>query len=558
MECKENNLINKQAIMYPLKIFFVFLLISISLMSVSAQSWISLNGTGEVKVNDSNSLDNFSKATWNMWINQNVYNANAGIAGKYRAVTGGRSYIIRTSLTNGSSISVILSKDGINNGFYTSLSSKQCGVRKNGEWTMITLTYDGNLITYYRNGIKCDSDTTVLNSIYNSSSPLRLGAGNSVYFNGGIDEYAFYEQNLSDMQIERLYNESQYGKKLGKSIPVLVYHITDNINDPIAVNDTNFKQQMKLLYDNNFETVTMKEYNEWREGNFSMPEKPVLIIFDDGFSTVYKNAKPVLDQYGFVATVAIVTRYASFTSNSSGYMRWEELNNLKNSGWDLQSHSITHSHMLRLNQSQFRYELLQSREIIENKTGKEPTSFIFPFHESNSTYTQICGEYYSLCWTQGSYYPTYNYISTDGKKYMSLRRININNSISLPIFASHFGKDMNFAGKWNMEEGSGSTTEDSSGRGNTGYLLAGANWVSGTDVVSAFASLNLYKTAKESLNQSKKDKKEKKEKEDIDNIIDTDKGKSSMNNYPEEKIPYPDNMDIEGYYYATHDLSNMS
>lgn len=527
-----------------LKTIFVVILLFSSVSFISSES-VYLNGTGEVRVNDAPELDGFNKATWNMWVSQEAYNNNAGMVGKYKATTGGRSYLLRTSLTN--SVSVIISQDGVNSGVYSSLSSRKCGVRSNGEWTMITIVYDGSLVKYYRDGILCDQDTTSIKSIYNSNSPLRLGGGNSIYFRGGVDEYTFYNQNLSSDQILRLYNESIYGTNLGESIPVLVYHeIRNPANDAIVVSPENFYAQMNYLKQNGFTTITMDDFNKWRDGDFIMPEKPVILTFDDGFTTVYTNAKPIMDSNDFVGSVPVVTRYASFTGNNTGYMRWSEINSLVNDGWDIQSHSITHSHLLTLNQSEFRYQLQNSKELIKNKTGSNPTSFVFPFHESNATYTQICGEYYDLCWTQGSLNPTYDFKSTNGKTYLSLRRINIVNSITLPEFASYLGKETDKVGEWNMEEGAGTTTADTSGNNNVGNLLSGASWSVSSKLTSTGSrSLAISSDKMEIPSLNKKSKII----DGIDNVIDNDLNKKSLK-ITKEKKKYPENMDIEGNYYS--------
>lgn len=547
MKYKKNNIINKQALIFLTLIVFGFFLIFLSIISVSAEAWIGLNGTSEVRVNDSNSLDGFSKATWNMWVKEDMYNNNAGILGKYSATTGGRSYLIRTSLKNGTSI--IISKDGINSGSYTSALGRACGVRENNKWTMITLTYDGSLIKYYRNGVLCDQDQTLISSVYNSYSPLRFGGGNSIFFNGGIDEFTIYDENLASNQIVRLYNESVYGSDLGQSIPVLVYHkIEEPAKDLISVSPAQFQQQMEYLNQNDFQTITLSDYATWRDGNYNLPKKAIILVFDDGFLSVYNTAKPIMDQYGFVGSVITVTRYASFTSNTSGYMKWFQIKDLSDYGWSIESHGLTHSHMLTLSESQFRNELLSSKQIITNMTGKTPLSFVFPFHESNKTYANICGEYYPLCWTQGSLNPTYDFKSTPGKEYLSLRRINVAYLTTFKEFNDFLRRDTDKAGEWIMEEGSGNTTADTSGNKNLGKLLNGASWyfVESNTLKSAIASLNNYNVKISSVNENSINKKD-----NIDNIIDSDKGKAPMKLQKEKN--WPDNMDIEGDYYKNHD-----
>jgi len=509
-----------------------------SLASVLATESINLDGkTGEVKVSDSNSLEGFNEATWNMWVNQKNYVNNAGIIGKYAARTGQRSYLIRTSYTNGTSI--VLSQDGVNVGTYGSALSKGCGVRTNDQWSMITVTYNGSLITYYRNGVKCDQDQTSITALFPSPSPVRLGGGNNIFFSGGIDEFTIYNKSLNPEQITRIYNESNYGTNLGESIPVLVYHkVEDGINETIKVSTTQFRQQMEYLKKNGFNAITLRDYDGWRAGNFNMPEKAIILVFDDGFSSVYTNAKPIMDEQGFVGSIATVTRYASFTSNTSGYMNWVQTKSLSDKGWDIESHGLTHSHLLTLNESQFRNELLSSREIITNKTGKTPTSFVFPFHESNDRYASICGEYYSLCWTQGSLNPTYDFKSTSGTRYLSLRRINVVDITSSKDFADFLRMDTDKAGEWYMEEGSGTNTADTSGNNNLGFLMNGASWA----VVSMSSRSISNMLATDTLSSTELDKQL--DVNDMkDNIKDSDKGKPDMK--IDKKQKWPDNMPIE-------------
>jgi hypothetical protein len=260
-----------------------------------------------------------------------------------------------------------------------------------------------------------------------------------------------------------------------------------------------------------------------------------------------------MDQYGFIGTIPIVTRYASFTGNNTGYMRWTEIEDLTDAGWGVESHSTNHSHMLSLTEAQFRLELSYSKELIADKTGKTPSSFIFPFHESNITHTQICGEYYELCWTQGSLNPSYDFISTPGKEYLGLRRINIVESTTIETFAGYFGKDTDKFGEWKMEEGEGNITDDTSGSNNVGYLLDGALWSYEIESLFVARSVNLVEDSVSKIKSKKENKKEK----DIDNIIDSDKRKSPIK-LEKEKDMWPENMNIEGDYYATHETQNLS
>ncbi len=466
--------------------------IAVNVINQGQEIWIKLNNdSGELIVNDSPSLDNgtgLSSATWNIWATQNKYKLNAGLFGKYQPVAGNRSYVIRTSDVDG--ISVVLSADGTNIISYSSNTSRDCGMRNNNEWTLITVTYDGSHIIYYRNGVRCDSDSTTINSLRNSPVPLRIGGGNSVFFNGSIDDILMYNKGLPGHQIYRFYQESEHGLAGRQTIPALIYHrVTDPADASDKISTNNFNQQIAYLHDNNFTTITTENFNQWLKGNFTMPKRPVIVFFDDGWNYTYNNALSTLDKYGYVGVVPVVTNYANFTDDTS-YMRWWQLQELQNKGWEIVSHSIDHVSMLTLNESDFRNELNLSSIDIEKNLGKKPASFIFPYNYANTTYTTICGEYYDLCWAYGSKdtWPYYNDYADNGHMYQSLKRITIYNTTTMQTFKNMFAREISIPiGAWELNEDTGSIAYDSSGNGNNALLNANATWHNDSTISSVIS-----------------------------------------------------------------------
>ena len=431
----------------------------------------------QVKVVDSDAFKGYKQATWNMWVKQDEYVDRAGLFGKYKALPGYRSFLLRTVLGNG--VSVVIS-NGTHTGLETSTSYKKCGIRNNNEWTMITVTYDGSRIEYYRNGVKCDEDFTNVNRIGDSKSELTFGTGNSVSFQGNIDDYKIYNKKLTAEQVKRLYDESSHGKYLGQSITSLLYHqVTENADARDKVDVDNFEKQMAYLKSAGFTPISAKDYNNWKNNNFDLPKKPIMVTFDDGWGSVYNKAYPIMTKYNMKGTVFINSAYADQSEGAPSYMTWEELKTLHNNGWDMQSHGINHVNMLTLNEDQFRRQLVNSKTEISSNLGVTPTSFVFPFHSADQEYTTMCGEYYDLCWTRGTEAdkPIYNYKLSNGKLYNSLRRITVASYTTLDTFKNLLGRDTDIKGEWQMNEGGGEVTQDSSGNDNDGTLV-GATWSS--------------------------------------------------------------------------------
>jgi len=110
--------------------------------------------------------------------------------------------------------------------------------------------------------------------------------------------------------------------------------------DVWTVTEDQFEKQMRWLSENGYETVTLKQVARWREGAIEMPPKPVVITFDDGDRSVLDHAWPVLDRYGFTASLFVVTGKVGESWKGVDNLNWAELRQMHDSGtFDIQSHT---------------------------------------------------------------------------------------------------------------------------------------------------------------------------------------------------------------------------
>lgn len=158
------------------------------------------------------------------------------------------------------------------------------------------------------------------------------------------------------------------------TVPILLYHhISDTIDTQYNVRPENFAAQMKWLYDNGYQTVTIAEVAEAIRNQKSLPTRPVVITFDDGYLDVYQNAYPVLQQYDYVATFYIIANTVDTRKNLST----NKLLNLIQSGWEIGSHSMTH---VDLNENdQWETEIVGSKDLLEEKLGVKIETFAYPY-----------------------------------------------------------------------------------------------------------------------------------------------------------------------------------
>jgi peptidoglycan/xylan/chitin deacetylase (PgdA/CDA1 family) len=173
------------------------------------------------------------------------------------------------------------------------------------------------------------------------------------------------------------------GVKRSVNVPILMYHyisIPPSLNDRIRVGlsvppDT-FDAEMKMLSDNGYHTISLFDlYGHLATGK-SLPDKPIVITFDDGYIDNYQNAFPVLKKYGFVATFFVLT--APPDKGDPAYMSWNMLKDMSDAGMDIQIHARDHVDLRRRNYDYLFYQIYGGRQSIEGHTGKPVVFIAYP------------------------------------------------------------------------------------------------------------------------------------------------------------------------------------
>jgi len=106
-------------------------------------------------------------------------------------------------------------------------------------------------------------------------------------------------------QLFKIYNINQ------KQVAVLVYHnIVQNeeakLNDHDTLTTKEFDEQLKYLSNNGYTTISLDELYSWKKGEIDIPEKSVVITFDDGYSSFKYIAQPILQKYDFKAACFLI------------------------------------------------------------------------------------------------------------------------------------------------------------------------------------------------------------------------------------------------------------
>jgi glycosyltransferase involved in cell wall biosynthesis/peptidoglycan/xylan/chitin deacetylase (PgdA/CDA1 family) len=174
------------------------------------------------------------------------------------------------------------------------------------------------------------------------------------------------------------------------SIPVLMYHsVTDSGPASLArfrVSPAQFDEQLGWLKRNGFTGLTLRQFQDIAWGAGEMPERPVLITFDDGYCNVLENAAPILQRHGFPATIFIVAEIVGERAHWDAHhgepaplMSWDEIRAMREMGFDFACHTAGHLPVIGLTPGELADDMLRARAAFERELGEAPQAICYPF-----------------------------------------------------------------------------------------------------------------------------------------------------------------------------------
>jgi len=167
----------------------------------------------------------------------------------------------------------------------------------------------------------------------------------------------------------------------------LDHHVAEDTPPSTTISPENFRQHLEFLRDNDFNLMALDQMLEALRNQQDIPDKSVAITFDDGYLSIYQQAFPLLQEFGFPFAVFLSTQ--PINDNQAGYMNWEQVRDMANSGVVIANHMVHHPYMLtRLQEesqaewiSRLRKEMLQAEQDIERHTGQSHRYLAYPYGE---------------------------------------------------------------------------------------------------------------------------------------------------------------------------------
>lgn len=173
----------------------------------------------------------------------------------------------------------------------------------------------------------------------------------------------------------------------GQKASILMYHSISDVGrngHPYFLTNTLpviFARQMQFLHDRGCSVIELGRLIADMKAGRDIVAGTVVLTFDDGFADFYTNAFPVLQEFGFPATVFLATGIIDRGIGFKGQrcLTWTEVRELRKQGMSFGSHTVNHLEISRVPERELEFELAHSKDRIESELGEAVETFSYPF-----------------------------------------------------------------------------------------------------------------------------------------------------------------------------------
>ncbi|WP_003540435.1 polysaccharide deacetylase family protein [Desulfotomaculum nigrificans] len=198
-------------------------------------------------------------------------------------------------------------------------------------------------------------------------------------------------------------SDARYPKLQG--IPILMYHKVNP--DPrtgglgLRVPPDKFEWQMKYLKKNGYHTVSLVDVMDHFQKGKPLPDKPIVITFDDGYKDNHDFAYPIMKKYGFTGTVFVVSQAIGGTNffdvqkklqPENKMMNWDEIKELDAAGFTIGAHTVNHPKLAEVSPEEARWQIEESKRVLEQGLKKPVNVFAYPYGSHNDQVAELVKE----------------------------------------------------------------------------------------------------------------------------------------------------------------------
>jgi len=169
-------------------------------------------------------------------------------------------------------------------------------------------------------------------------------------------------------------------------VPILMYHHISEPTDPddalsvdLSVPPEAFEEHLLYLQRAGYQAVSLADLVLALQTGHPLPQKPIILTFDDGYRDHYDHAFPLLMECGYTGTFFVVTGFID--QELPEYLSWDQVIEMHAAGMDIQPHSYTHPNLRDQPLDYVIWQVLGSKEAIEHRTHEPARFFCYPAGE---------------------------------------------------------------------------------------------------------------------------------------------------------------------------------
>ena len=172
---------------------------------------------------------------------------------------------------------------------------------------------------------------------------------------------------------------------LNARVPIMMYHDILPVKQiPYDLTPTELRQHFEQIKSSQLTPISLDQLIAHLRTGSLLPEKPILLTFDDGYGGHYRYAYPLLKEYGYPAVFSIHTSWVGVNVGRT-HVSWQELRTMAQDPLvTIASHSKTHPALTRLSNQKLAQEVVDSKKILEARLDRPVKYFTYPygFHDA--------------------------------------------------------------------------------------------------------------------------------------------------------------------------------
>jgi peptidoglycan/xylan/chitin deacetylase (PgdA/CDA1 family) len=180
-------------------------------------------------------------------------------------------------------------------------------------------------------------------------------------------------------------------------LPILMYHYiepwppgADELRQGLTVRPEDFAAQMAYLHTQGYVTLSLYDLIAALARGVPVPERAVVLTFDDGYRSLMDYAVPALQPYGYTGTVFVITQLMD--EGFPQYLTWPQAESLYAQGWKIEPHTKTHDQLAGRGRDFQLYQMLGAMQTVAAHIGATPRFFAYPSGDYDELSVQLAQE----------------------------------------------------------------------------------------------------------------------------------------------------------------------